>query len=196
MTLELIDSFENRPGKDWSCVTLSFSTISPSSVIVFCATMPCGATSALMICVANEGGSGKDQPWITSADMCFASDDASFADLWFLYSKAWCKSCCLMLSLMGWRGNSVPRSIICFVFDQIGCRCMSISRACVGLNSEPYAIGVLFWALKAAAMLPCDLITLMLCSAASIVGWKENCGAWSGGSSYASTSSIALISQK
>ena len=62
MTLELIDSLEYFPGNVWSCATLSFFTISPYSVIVFCETRPCGAISALYISKENSGGRGSDQP--------------------------------------------------------------------------------------------------------------------------------------
>ena len=81
MTLELIDCLECLPGYDWSCVTLSFSIISPKSVIVFWETIPCGAISACRMSKAKSGGRGSDQPWITSRDMCLASEDDSPADL-------------------------------------------------------------------------------------------------------------------
>ena len=53
-----MDVLDAAPGKDWSCVTLSLSMISPLSLIVCCGTIPCGATSAAGNSLAKGGGRG------------------------------------------------------------------------------------------------------------------------------------------
>ena len=62
---------------------------------------------------------------------------------------------------------------------------MSGASNCVGRNSEPYDTVEFVCCWMAASRLPADMITCMLCMAASFVGWNLKDGLLIGGRSVA-----------
>ena len=149
--------------------------------------MPCGETSAAANSRAKGGGSGSDQPCLISFVMLLVNADEFTVDLWLPYAMAASRSFCRSSSSIGLRGKVEPCAMHFCVRAQSGWRCMSRDRKATGLNSDLYDTGEFGCCLMAASSPPADLMSCILCIAASFVASNLKDGLLIGGKSVSAT---------
>ncbi len=134
----------------WSWVSLSFGTMRPSSLIVYCTVMSIGAMQRPGIDVALVSGMAKLYPNWTSFSMSFLSRmGLANSPLWFPKVSVSNTSFCLTSLLISTNGHSLPLLRIRFIRGWKGCRPKILLSLSGGLNSFPAPSSKSLFALSA-----------------------------------------------